>query len=321
MSRGTLVISVTATLAGDTYSNNNSRTAYVTVNDNGVISATNTFENTSDALVSIDQNGKTNSVWERGNVNKTLLTNAVAGSKVYATKLTGNYPDKTTSYLVSQCYNLSNVVNPSVSFDMAFDLESNWDIIYFEYSTDSGVSWNVLGTSADSNWYNSSRLPNGTDCFNCIGKQWTGDYATAPSGGNGMNGNKRNYSHSLASLGSPANAIFRFTFVSDDAANQEGVFIDNFVIQGTLSRGENSFEQFAVYPNPSKGKFNIVLSTSEEVKVEVFDIRGRSVYNKSYKSEGALFNKEIDLNSISSGVYILNIESAGKKEARRIIVE
>lgn len=321
LSRGTHVISVTATLAGDTYSNNNSRTAYVTVNDNGVISATNTFENTSDALVSIDQNGKTNSVWERGNVNKTLLTNAVAGSKVYATKLTGNYPDKTTSYLVSQCYNLSNVVNPSVSFDMAFDLESNWDIIYFEYSTDSGVSWNVLGTSADSNWYNSSRLPNGTDCFNCIGKQWTGDYATAPSGGNGMNGNKRNYSHSLASLGSPANAIFRFTFVSDDAANQEGVFIDNFVIQGTLSRGENSFEQFAVYPNPSKGKFNIVLSTSEEVKVEVFDIRGRSVYNKSYKSEGALFNKEIDLNSISSGVYILNIESAGKKEARRIIVE
>ncbi|SHJ08581.1 M4 family metallopeptidase [Flavobacterium terrae] len=321
LSRGTHVILVTVTLAGDTYLNNNSKTAYVTVNDNGVISATNTFENTSDALVSIDQNGKTNSVWERGNVNKTLLTNAVDGSKVYATKLTGNYPDKTTSYLVSQCYNLSNVVNPSVSFDMAFDLESNWDIIYFEYSTDSGVSWNVLGTSADSNWYNSSRLPNGTDCFNCIGKQWTGDYATAPSGGTGVNGNKRNYSHSLTSLGNPSNAIFRFTFVSDDAANQEGVIIDNFVVQGTLSREENSFEQFVVYPNPSKGKFNVVLSSSDEVKVEVFDIRGRSVYNKSYQSDGAVFNKEIDLNTISSGVYILNIESAGKKEARRIIIE
>ena len=80
-------------------------------------------------------------------------------------------------------------------------------------------------------------------------------------------------------------------------------------------------DRFSVYPNPSKGKFNLVLSTSEEVKVEVFDIRGRSVYNQSHKSEGEIFNKEIDLNTISSGVYILNIESAGKKEARRIIIE
>lgn len=325
LSRGTHVISVTANLAGDTFLNNNSKTVSVTINDNGTINTANTFENASDVLVSIDDNGKTNSVWERGSVSKTLLNNTVAGSNVYATKLTGNYPDATTSYLVSQCYNLSNVVNPSVSFDMAFDLESNWDIIYFEYSTDNGANWNVLGTSADSNWYNSGRMPDASNvnesCFNCIGKQWTGSYATAPTGGNGMNGNKRTYSHSLASLGNPSSAIFRFTFVSDDAANQEGVIIDNFVVQGTLSRGENSFEQFAVYPNPSKGKFNVVLSTTEDVKVEVFDIRGRSVYNNSYESQGTVFNKEIDLNSISSGVYILSIESAGKKEARRIIVE
>ena len=321
LARGFHVLNVSITTAGDANSFNNDRSIVIIVNDNGVVNTVNTFENISNVLVSVDESGKTNTVWERGTVSKTLLNNTIAGSQVYATKLSGNYPDKTTSYLVSQCYNLSNVVNPTVNFDMAFDLESNWDIIYFEYSTDSGATWNVLGTSADANWYNSSRTPNGTDCFNCIGKQWTGDYATAPTGGTGVNGNKRNYSHSLTSLGNPASAIFRFTFVSDDAANQEGVFIDNFVVQGTLSRGENSFEQFAVYPNPSKGKFNVILSTSEEVKVEVFDIRGRSVYNKTHKSEGAIFNKEIDLNTISSGVYILNIESAGKKEARRIIIE
>lgn len=325
LSRGTHVILVTTSLAGDVDVSNNSKTVCVTVNDSGIINTTNTFENASDVLVSIDDNGKTNTVWQRGNVNKTLLNNTVAGSRVYATKVTGNYPDKTTSYLVSQCYNLSNVVNSSVRFDMAFDLEPNWDIIYFEYSTDLGATWNVLGTSSDANWYNSSRFPDASNvneaCFNCIGKQWTGNYATAPAGGTGVNGNKRNYSHSLASLGNPSNVIFRFTFVSDDAANQEGVIIDNFVVQGTLSRGENSFEQFAVYPNPSKGKFNVTVSTTEDVKVEVFDIRGRSVYNKSHQSEGAIFNKEIDLNTISSGVYILNIESAGKKEARRIIIE
>ena len=321
LANGTNVLNVTATVSGDGNALNGTKSALILVNTIGVVNTVKAFESNNDALVSVDKNGRTSTVWERGSISKTLLSNAVAGSQVYATKLSGNYPDKTTSYLVSQCYNLSNIINPSVNFDMAFDLESNWDIIYFEYSTDSGATWNVLGTSADANWYNSSRTPNGTDCFNCIGKQWTGDYATAPTGGTGVNGNKRNYSHSLTSLGSPSNVMFRFVFISDDSVNQEGVFIDNFVVQGTLSRGENSFEQFAVYPNPSKGKFNVILSTSEEVKVEVFDIRGRSVYNKTHKSEGAIFNKEIDLNTISSGVYILNIESAGKKEARRIIIE
>ena len=322
LTRGFHLVNVTVTTTGDGNAVNNTKSLVVVANDNGTVGTVNTFNAASDILVSIDSNGKTNSVWERGTVNKTRLTAAATGSSAgYATKLVGNYPDKTTAYLVSQCYNLSNITNPTVSFDMAFDLESNWDIIYFEYSTDSGANWNVLGTSTDANWYNSSRLPNGTDCFNCIGKQWTGDYATAPSGGTGVNGNKRNYSHSLTSLGSPSNAIFRFTFVSDDAANQEGIFVDNFVVQGTLGTNGNSFEQFVVYPNPSNGKFNVALSTSDKVDIGIYDLRGRSVYNKSFESNGAVFNKEIDLNSLSSGVYILNVSSGSKKEARRIIIE
>ncbi|HSD14179.1 MAG TPA: T9SS type A sorting domain-containing protein, partial [Flavobacterium sp.] len=216
--------------------------------------------------------------------------------------------------------------NPSVSFDLAFDFEPNWDILYFEYSTDGGVNWNVLGTSADSNWYNSSRMPNGTDCFNCIGNQWTGNYATAPSGGNGVNGNKRNYSHTLAQFGNggatPAsNIMFRFKFVSDEAVNQEGAIIDNFVISGTLSAEDHgNFETFNVWPNPSNGNVNIQLNTSDKVNVTLFDIRGRRVYNKVFNSSGAMFNQEINFNSLEKGIYLLNVESEGKKATKKLII-
>ena len=321
LSRGTHTVVVTTTLAGDTNTSNNSKTTFVTANDAGTTNVTNTFNAASDVLVSIDANGKTNSVWQRGAVNKTLLTNAVAGSNVYATKLTGNYPDATTSYLVSQCYDLSGLSNQSVSFDMGFDLESNWDIIYFEYSTDSGSTWSVLGTSSDSNWYNSSRLPDGTDCFNCIGKQWTGSYATAPVGGTGVNGNKRNYSHDLSSLGNPSNAIFRFTFMSDDGVNQEGVIVDNFLVQGTLSSQSNQIDGFALYPNPTKGKLNISLPTSDKVAVELFDLRGRSIYQNNFEAQGSLFTKELDFSAAQAGVYILNVKTEGKQVSKRIIIE
>ncbi|MEO8516128.1 MAG: M4 family metallopeptidase [Flavobacterium sp.] len=325
LTRGFHTLNVTTTVAGDGNAANNTKSLVIVVNDSGTVNAVNTFNSASDVLVSIDATGKSNSVWQRGTSTKTLLSNAVAGSQVYATKLNGNYPDKTTSYLVSQCYNLSNMTNPSVNFDMAFDLESNWDIIYFEYTTDSGASWNVLGTSADANWYNSSRMPDGTDCFNCIGKQWTGDYATAPTGGTGVNGNKRNYSHSLSAFGfggaTPAsNILFRIVFMSDDGANQEGAIVDNFVVQGTLSTPENQFESFGVYPNPSNGVFNVVLSTSEKVNVSLFDLRGRSIYNDSFANIGSVFSKELNFSTLSSGIYILNVESAGKKASKRIII-
>lgn len=333
LGRGFHILNVSTTIAGDGNVENNSRSLPIIVNDNGVVNVVNNFNSANNSLVSTDDFGhgngfgRLNTVWERGTVSKTLLTNAIAQSEVYATKLTGKYPNGITAYLVSQCYDLTNIANPTVNFDMAFDLEENYDFITFEYSTDSGDTWSILGSASDANWYNSSRTPQPNECESCPGKQWTGSYANAPlEGSNGMNGNKRNYSHTLSQFGfggaTPAsNIIFRFKFFSDSGVNAEGAFVDNFVVQGTLSRGENSFEQFAVYPNPSKGKFNVVLSTSEEVKVEVFDIRGRSVYNQSHESQGAIFNKEIDLNTISSGVYILNIESAGKKEARRIIIE
>lgn len=321
LTRGTHTLNVTTTVVGDGNAANNTKSILIIVNNAGSANVVNTFNASSDDLVSIDENGKTNSIWERGAVNKTLLTNALTGSNVYATKLSSNYPNATTSYLVSPCYNLSSLTNPTVNFDMAFDLESNWDIVYFEYSIDAGSTWNVLGTSSDPSWYNSSRVPNGTDCFKCIGKQWTGDYATAPSGGNGMNGNLKSYTHSLTELAGASNAIFRFTFISDEAANQEGVLIDNFVVQGTLSNPSNQIDGFVIYPNPSNGKINISLPTSDKVAVELFDLRGRSIYQNNFESQGALFTKELNFSTTQAGVYILNVKTEGKQVSKRIIIE
>jgi len=106
---------------------------------------------------------------------------------------------------------------------MAYDLEKDWDILYMEYSTD-GTTWNVLGTGVTPTWYTNNRLPNGTDCQNCIGGQWTGEAAgTHPNGG--LNAVMRPYSYDLSAFGSAgtsqSNMIFRFVFLSDEAEVRE----------------------------------------------------------------------------------------------------
>jgi len=62
------------------------------------------------------------------------------------------------------------------------------------------------------------------------------------------------------------------------------------------------------------------LNTSDKVNVTLFDIRGRNVYNKVFNTSGAMFNQEINFNSLEKGVYLLNVESEGKKATKKLII-
>ena len=128
----------------------------------------------------------------------------------------------------------ASILAPVLKFDMAYDLEPNFDIVYVEYSTDVGQTWKVLGNiNSQPNWYNSDRTneSSGTDddCQNCPGAQWTGTNTTLTE-----------YSYDFlanAALGEPdltleGNVIFRIVFHSDPAVNEEGVIIDNLVVEG-----------------------------------------------------------------------------------------
>ena len=229
-----------------------------------------------------------------------------AGNTVYTTNLTGDYPNNIKSYIVSQCYNLSNVINPEISFAMKFDLEDNWDIVYVQYSTDFGANWNVLGTMG-ANWYNSDRTPEttGNDCNNCPGAQWTGTNTTLTT-----------YSYPLNTLNSETNIIFRIVFHSDEGVNNLGVNIDDFVINGTLSNQDFELDNVVIYPNPSNGIFNISYGNAKISSIEVFDLTGKIIVSKKEIQENS-----IDLSNTQTGIYFVKIATDNQTTVKRIIKE
>ena len=237
-------------------------------------------------------------LWERGVPSGTLLNSAASGQNVYATNLDGNYSDQTNSYLISRCYDLSSIENPILKFNMAFDLEQDWDLMNVEYSLDSGNTWNILGAATDPDWYNSDRLPNGSDCFNCPGAQWTGTDSTM-----------KEYSYDLAALTNENNFIFRFNFISDQSVNQEGIVIDDVRIEGNLLSVENfdSKGNFMVYPNPSKNIFNVQWSNASSMEYQIYDVTGKIIFTNKY-IDSSINEAEIDLSSHSKGVYFLQIK-------------
>ena len=324
--RGTHFVQITASTNSDGNSENNSRIITVLSNTTGTIGQINTFENTSDNLISFEEKG-TNLIWERGLAAGSTLTGAVAGnSKVYGTVLNGLYPNATKSYLVSQCYDLSASANPILKFDMAFDLELDYDLLYLQYSTNGGAAWNVLGSSTDVNWYNSNKTPNSTDCQNCVGAQWTGDGNLSNSRG-GVNADKRDYNLSLSSFGMgganpQSNIIFRFVFHSDQGLQKEGVIIDNFSVTTAqiLANQTNSEDRFSIIPNPSSGSVTVLASTVLDADVQLFDSRGRMLFSKKYQGDGSPFKKQIDFDIVEKGIYLLTIISDGNQITKKLII-
>ena len=100
-----------------------------------------------------------NDSWEYGVPAANKINKAASGTKAWKTNLAGNYKNLETSYLYSPCYNIAGMTNPTLSLNIALDLENCGggtlcDGAYIEYSED-GITWTRLGdVGTGTNWYN-----------------------------------------------------------------------------------------------------------------------------------------------------------------------
>ena len=192
-----------------------------------------------------------------------------------------------------------------MTFDMIFDIELNWDVLYLEYSVDNGKSWDILGTADDPDWYNSHYLNPQRPIT--VGAQWTGTDLEV-----------KTYRYPLNPFNEESNIIFRFVFASDQAENGEGAVIDNFTIGATavLSTDDLSRHQFSLFPNPSSSVFYLQRPGTEEMRISVYDVTGRLVYTES---NIVLNLYTLDLKNLDKGLYFIKIIEGKKQLSTRII--
>jgi hypothetical protein len=152
---GSHTIQVWVDYPTDSYRQND--TATITLVNSPVISSFPYLENFESGSASWYSKGVKNS-WEYGTPLSNKINSAASGSKAWKTRLTGNYNDMELSYLYSPCFDISGMINPTLSFSVALDLEdcgnSLCDAAWVEYSVD-GLTWNKLGLyGTGTNWYN-----------------------------------------------------------------------------------------------------------------------------------------------------------------------
>lgn len=89
-----------------------------------------------------------------------------------------------------------------------------------------------------------------------------------------------------------------------------------------LATSNFGLENFAIYPNPNNGDFTVQFNSnsSNDIKVNINDLRGRLVFEEAYQNSG-LFNQKVKLDNAQSGIYLVTVQDGDRKEVRKIVVE
>jgi hypothetical protein len=159
-------------------------------------------------------------------------------------------------------------------------------------------------------------------------------------------GNDVATSLSSLSITVPADAAFGETVmrVSTKDTNpfgDEGFGDENFPTScGTSFRGEVEdykitvvnpnaslknfpFKGFQIYPNPTKGSFTLNLEVIDTAKlsIQLFDVRGRLISEKSYLNTTTNFSENILFEKASAGLYLVKITNGNKQTTKKLIIK
>lgn len=117
-------------------------------------------------------------------------------------------------------------------------------------------------------------------------------------------------------------AIADVTAPNNGTLNSWSLNICSTTTTVTLGSETFSFKDFALYPNPNNGNFTVQFESpsTDDVKIGVYDLRGRQIFAKTYANSG-IFNQEINLNSVEAGVYLVKIDNGTISETKKISIE
>lgn len=179
--------------------------------------------------------------WAWGTPAKPVITTAGGGTKCWVVGgLTGgSYTNAEASWLQSPCFDFTNLAVPYIEFNVFWEMEQRFDGASFQYSTDDGNSWQLVGSSSNivncynENWFNNGSITYLAPLTN--NKQgWSGNIqpnAGSCAGGSGS-GRWVTAKQAMGFLAGEPSVQFRFIFGAGTICNNyDGFAIDDILIK------------------------------------------------------------------------------------------
>lgn len=230
--------------------------------------------------------------------------------------------------------NSTNTENNYNYFSLQNDTEvivepaaTDWDIVFRKYNTDlDGTMYPVTGVLisdvlevATATGDDTSNLTYSED-INTIGYEWKS-----------FNMNTFTYdvnSDSKFYIKGEDNTIYKLYFTEFEGSSTGNLtfkFEDVTQVLDIENIGENV--SFGIYPNPVNNNkkvsiiFDVTKTSQEENNIEIYNLSGQKVLKTKLTTSQGFYNKEVDLSSLNSGVYMLKFTSGDYQKIKKIVVQ
>lgn len=125
--------------------------------------------------------------------------------------------------------------------------------------------------------------------------------------------------------GESSNGIWKLNVI--DGAEDDTGSLESWSLEICSSEplGVNNyvFDHFKVYPNPSNGFFHVEFNSknTSDVEINIFDIVGRNILKKVFKTNTNKFNEGFNIQNISSGMYLLQVKRGNEISSQKLYVK
>jgi hypothetical protein len=214
-----------------------------------------------------------------------------------------NYSDGSKGDLSIEPVNLSSLVDPSLSFDVAYRgytaATPENDKLEVFVSTNCGTSWTSV--------YNKQGATLST------GATQTASFTPASAA------DYRNENVSLAAYTGQSEVFIKFVGTSNYGNN---MYIDNINISSATSLSENEIVGLNVYPNPASTEVNVSFEAKNaNYLVKLVDLQGRVISNQNLTNLNGTQVISIPTENVAKGSYIVSITSNGLTSTKSVVIK
>ncbi|MBI3509356.1 MAG: T9SS type A sorting domain-containing protein [Bacteroidetes bacterium] len=157
---------------------------------------------------------------------------------------------------------------------------------------------------------------NMTPCVNDGLVSLTGLPAGGTWTGPGVSGN--NFNPTTAGVGPQ---ILTYSYTDSIGCSNSQVF--TISVNACTGIAEQNFANgISVFPNPNSGVFTLSVNANVgDVQITITDVQGRIIYSSLESNVTAGFTKQIDLGNVSSGLYLVKLNTANEQHVEQISVQ
>ncbi|MBL7957720.1 MAG: T9SS type A sorting domain-containing protein [Flavobacteriales bacterium] len=119
--------------------------------------------------------------------------------------------------------------------------------------------------------------------------------------------------------------IINDAFTSEPATNANYYLsLGGRNLTGEIYKGLATAEEdgsISILPNPNNGQFTFLFSvrTPTDITVELVNSLGQAVYNDTQRAFEGTYRREMDLTSMSNGVYYLKVKRNGEESTHKVV--